>query len=74
MISKVSSSEIHEPVTTSVPALRFGEFEGEWEESRLRDVSKIRSGTTPSRSNKSYFMDGVIAWVKTTDLNNGGCK
>ena len=43
----------------------------EWEVKRLGDIADITSGTTPLRSNSKYYDNGVIPWVKTTDLNNG---
>lgn len=43
----------------------------EWEVKRLGDIADITSGTTPLRSNNKYYNNGVIPWVKTTDLNNG---
>lgn len=54
------------------PRLRFPEFlhTGEWECKTLKDVAKITSGSTPSRSNLEFFANGTIPWVKTTDLNN----
>lgn len=55
-----------------VPPLRFPGFNSNWHEKRLREIAKIRSGSTPNRSNKNYFLCGDTAWVKTTDLNNGG--
>ena len=43
----------------------------EWEVKRLEDIADITSGTTPLRANSEYYNNGVIPWVKTTDLNNG---
>ena len=43
----------------------------EWEVRRLGDIADITSGTTPLRANSKYYNDGIIPWVKTTDLNNG---
>jgi len=57
-------------IVTKIPALRFPEFEGEWVKLKIKDVGQIRSGSTPLRSKKQYFQDGLISWVKTTDLNN----
>lgn len=54
------------------PRLRFPEFQsaGRWECKALKDIAKITSGSTPSRSNPEFFAGGSIPWVKTTDLNN----
>jgi len=30
----------------------------------------MKSGATPSTTNKSYYENGDINWVKTKDLNN----
>lgn len=43
----------------------------DWEVKRLGDIAEITSGTTPSRENSSFYSNGTIPWVKTTDLNNG---
>lgn len=51
---------------------RLPGFNGEWEVKRLEEVSKLSSGTTPSRQLEDrYYSNGNINWVKTTDLNNG---
>ncbi|HEY5592227.1 MAG TPA: restriction endonuclease subunit S [Paludibacter sp.] len=42
----------------------------DWKEVRIKDIGKITSGTTPLRSNMAYHRNGIIPWVKTTDLNN----
>ena len=42
----------------------------DWAEVRIKDIGKITSGTTPLRSNMAYHTNGIIPWVKTTDLNN----
>ncbi|CDR21198.1 putative restriction and modification system specificity protein [Staphylococcus argenteus] len=53
-----------------MPELRFPEFEGEWEEKELGEIFQIISGSTPLKSNKEFYENGNINWVKTTDLNN----
>ncbi|MTV20604.1 restriction endonuclease subunit S [Staphylococcus delphini] len=54
----------------NVPELRFPEFEGEWEEKKIKQLFKVVSGSTPLRSNSNYYDNGNVPWVKTTDLNN----
>ena len=39
-----------------------------WEKLMLGDISKISSGSTPSRENDSYYV-GEIPWVKTGEVN-----
>ena len=42
-----------------------------WEVKRIKDVFKnFGSGTTPSASNVTYYEDGNIPWLNTSDLNN----
>lgn len=43
----------------------------EWEVKRLGDIAEISSGTTPLRAKLFFYKNGIIHWVKTTDLNNG---
>ena len=54
----------------ATPKLRFKEFEGSWLASKIGEVFKVTSGATPLRSNKEFFKNANIPWVKTTDLNN----
>lgn len=43
----------------------------DWEVYSLDLLSKLSSGTTPSRSQEDrYYRNGEYHWVKTTDLNN----
>jgi type I restriction enzyme S subunit len=50
---------------------RLPGFSGEWEVKTLEEVSKLSSGTTPSRKlEERYYLNGNIHWVKTADLNN----
>ena len=42
-----------------------------WEKKQINDIcSLITSGGTPSRSNKSFWDNGNIKWVKTKELND----
>lgn len=43
-----------------------------WEKKTIADVCTIiSSGSTPSRSNKAYWENGTIKWVKTKELQDG---
>lgn len=54
----------------SAPKLRFKEFDGDWTFSKIGEIFKVTSGSTPLRSDNRFFENGHIPWVKTTDLNN----
>ena len=41
----------------------------EWEKVTLGEVATISSGSTPSRSNASFW-NGTIPWVTTTQIQN----
>ena len=47
------------------------EIPDSWEWVKLGDVGKWQSGTTPSKSDSSYYKDGTIPWLNTGDLNDG---
>jgi type I restriction enzyme S subunit len=56
-----------------VPALRFKEFDGDWNEILLDDFAQRGSGHTPSKSYPEYY-NGDINWISLTDskrLDNG---
>lgn len=43
----------------------------DWDVTTIGSVAEASSGTTPSRSmQERYYDNGMIAWVKTLDLNN----
>ena len=44
-----------------------GEIPADWEVVKLGDVAEIKSGGTPSTSNKDFW-DGEIAWCTPTDI------
>ena len=52
------------------PELRFSKFSGTpyWTHKKLKEDFSISSGATPRRSDKRFFDNGTIPWVKTTDL------
>ena len=45
------------------------EFSKYFKSLKIRDICKIGSGGTPTRSNKKYY-SGNIPWIKTGELNN----
>lgn len=53
----------------------IGVIPEDWEITVLEEVSKLSSGTTPSRAQEDrYYRNGEYHWVKTTDLNNSQIK
>ena len=41
-----------------------------WEEKKLVEIAFLKSGSTPRRSNKSYWEGGTIPWLKSGELND----
>ncbi|MDN7247103.1 restriction endonuclease subunit S [Planococcus shenhongbingii] len=52
-----------------VPKRRFPGFTGEWDEVKLKDISEIVGGGTPS-SNIEEFWNGDIDWYSPTEIGN----
>lgn len=42
-----------------------------WTWTTLKEIGEWGAGSTPSRTNISYYKDGTIPWIKTGDLNDG---
>lgn len=64
----MNKTNAHKPGYKHTP---IGWIPEEWEIKELGDIGKLSSGTTPSRQrNDDFFLNGIIPWVKTTDLNN----
>ena len=54
-----------------IPELRFGEFDGEWEENKLGDISKVERGRfSPRPRNNPIYYNGKIPFVQTSDVVN----
>jgi type I restriction enzyme S subunit len=53
---------------TLQPKLRFPEFEGDWEEKNIGDVTNVTAGGTPSTLISDYW-NGSIRWMNSGDLN-----
>ncbi len=51
------------------PKIRFQGFDGEWEEKKLGDVSKIIGGGTPDTNVPEYW-DGDIDWYAPAEIND----
>lgn len=49
----------------AVPKLRFKEFDGDWDTSKIDKIASVTSGGTPSRANPEYW-NGDIPWVTTS--------
>ena len=53
----------------NVPNLRFPEFKGEWNDTRLKDLCKFLSGGTPSIDNVEYW-EGDIPFVSAIAMHD----
>jgi type I restriction enzyme S subunit len=42
-----------------------------WAKCTLENIGSWSAGSTPSRSNKVYYENGTVNWLKTGDLNDG---
>ncbi|MCF2612819.1 restriction endonuclease subunit S [Fusobacterium perfoetens] len=51
-----------------VPKLRFKEFEKEWEEKKIGDITNLTAGGTPNTLKKEYW-NGNIKWMNSGELN-----
>ena len=67
LLERITRDNPHYEKLTDVPF----EIPDSWEWVKLGDVGKWQSGTTPSKSNSSYYKDGTIPWLNTGDLNDG---
>ena len=47
------------------------EFPKSWISMKLGNIGDWGAGATPNRSNKSYYENGDVLWVKTGELNDG---
>ena len=50
-----------------VPQLRFSEFDGEWNSSRLGNLGEFKGGGTPTTDNSEYW-NGNIPWISSSDV------
>lgn len=41
-----------------------------WQQKTLAEIAETASGGTPSRSNKLYYLNGTIPWIKSGELND----
>lgn len=48
---------------------KLGWIPVEWEVVKLKDIAKVGNGTTPSRKNKNYWINGSIPWLPTGKVN-----
>ena len=64
----MTTTKNNEHKKLNVPNLRFPEFQGEWEKSKLSDLCTFFSGGTPSSSNKDFY-GGDIAFIRSGELH-----
>ena len=51
----------------NVPNLRFPEFEGEWEKTKIGDIAIVVGGGTPD-TNTSQYWNGKIQWFTPSEI------
>ena len=49
----------------------LGEIPAHWEGIRLGVVAEVGNGSTPSRENPEYWLDGQHPWLTSTKINEG---
>lgn len=49
--------------------VRMPGFNGKWKKVKIKDLSKVVTGTTPSTINKNYYQEGIYPWITPTDIN-----
>ena len=47
----------------------FGKIPQDWNVYKLKIISTIKTGTTPSKDDERYYLDGKFPWIKPDDLN-----
>jgi len=60
----VRSEETHEFKDSAI-----GRIPVEWQICSLGEKARIRSGSTPSRANQKFWVEGTYPWVKTAEVN-----
>ncbi len=53
----------------NIPALRFPEFDGEWEMKKIGEIGEVITGSTPPTDNSSYY-NGEYLFVSPADIQN----
>ena len=51
----------------NIPAIRFPNFDNDWERVKLGDISSWYSGGTPSKKN-DQFWNGTIPWISASSM------
>lgn len=49
----------------------IGDTPEHWEITRVGHFARVTNGSTPSRSNHSYWTDGTHAWLNSSSVNQG---
>ncbi len=52
--------------------LRFPEFKKDWDIDFMQNIFDIKNGYTPSKSNPTYWDNGVIPWFRMEDIRRNG--
>ncbi|NLJ88628.1 MAG: restriction endonuclease subunit S, partial [Epulopiscium sp.] len=42
-----------------------------WNIRKIIEIARVETGSTPKRSNVSYYSNGLIPWIKTGEISSG---
>lgn len=66
----MSLAEAHTKTKQLIPELRFPEFVGEWNYTKLGTLGQFKGGGTPATVKEEYW-SGEIPWISSSDINEG---
>jgi type I restriction enzyme, S subunit len=52
----------------NIPRLRFSEFDSNWEQEKIKNITTVKAGGTPSTAKKKFW-GGKILWMNSGELN-----
>lgn len=69
LTAELKRSLLHNLFTKNLRGKPQKQADRGWQVRKLGEITKLKSGGTPSRSNKEYWEHGTIPWVKTGEVD-----